>query len=331
MKVDRVYYEPASLDYELGQFLKEKYRDIPWVEIDSHNNIRELRENPNSEFARMKRHLIIGVRKTHKYVPNYKSSDFLVPYTSSGCGAMCLYCYLVCNYNKCAYLRVFVNREQMMDKLLKTAAGAQRELTFEIGSNSDLVLENTVTANLPWTIETFAKGGRGILTFPTKFADVDGLLNLDHRGRTLVRMSVNPQEIIRTVELGTAPLAQRIDAVNRLCAAGYRVGLLIAPIVLTEGWREQYTGLLATLADGLSAEGKKGMSIEVIFMTYSYIHRAINREAFPAAVDLYDTARMTGRGKGRYTYTAAAREEASALLRSEIGRYFGEDKILYIV
>ena len=34
-------------------------------------------------------------------------------YTSSGCTAACMYCYLVCNYNKCAYLRLFVNREQM--------------------------------------------------------------------------------------------------------------------------------------------------------------------------------------------------------------------------
>ena len=51
----------------------------------------------------MKRNLIIGVRKTHKFVPNHKTSDFLVPYTSSGCTAMCMYCYLVCNYNKCIF------------------------------------------------------------------------------------------------------------------------------------------------------------------------------------------------------------------------------------
>ncbi|HCX79085.1 MAG TPA: spore photoproduct lyase, partial [Firmicutes bacterium] len=47
---------------------------------------------------------------------------------------MCLYCYLVCHYNKCSYLRLFVNREEMLKKLLKTAA-ASRDLTFEIGSN----------------------------------------------------------------------------------------------------------------------------------------------------------------------------------------------------
>lgn len=58
---------------------------------------------------------------------------------------MCLYCYLVCNFNKCSYLRLFVNREEMLDKIIKNANKADKDLVFEIGSNSDLVLENMVT------------------------------------------------------------------------------------------------------------------------------------------------------------------------------------------
>lgn len=110
----------------------------------------------------MKQNLIIGVRKTHKFVPNHKTSDFLVPYTSSGCTAMCMYCYLVCNYNKCAYLRLFVNREEMLDKIIRTAQNSEKDLTFEIGSNSDLILENTITNNLVWTIENFANTSKGL-------------------------------------------------------------------------------------------------------------------------------------------------------------------------
>ena len=175
--------------------LKERFSKVPWVEIENHNNIEELRTNPNAKFAKMKRYLIIGIRKTHKYVPNHKVSDFLVPYTSSGCSAMCLYCYLVCNYNKCAYLLLFVNREQMLNKLLKTAASAPGDLTFEIGSNSDLILENSITGNLEWTIRKFAPSDKGFITFPTKFDMVEPLLNLEHRGRVIMRMSINPQRL----------------------------------------------------------------------------------------------------------------------------------------
>ena len=328
---DAVYYEPDALSYPLGEFLKVKYQHVPWVPIDSHNNIPCMREQENKEFGRMKQHLVVGVRKTHKHVENHKVSDWLVPYTSSGCSAMCLYCYLVCNYNKCSYLRVFVNREQMMDKLIKTAREADADLTFEIGSNSDLILENTVTENLPWTIETFARAERGYLTFPTKFDMVERILNLDHRGRTIIRMSVNPQEIISKIELGTSPLRDRIRAINAVCDAGYPAGLLIAPVILVEDWQEKYTEMLRILAESLSEKAKKAMFIEIIFMTYSFVHRAINSEAFPKAPELYDPSLMTGRGRGKYCYKDEFRKAGETFLREEIKKHLDGMHILYVV
>lgn len=330
MHFDAVYYEPESLDYELGKQLKEKFGGLPWHPIESHNSIRQMQEKSNAEFGRMKRNLIIGIRKTHKYVENHKVSDYLVPYTSSGCTAMCLYCYLVCNYNKCAYLRLFVNREQMLDRLIKKGKQGEGKLTFEIGSNSDLVLENTVTDNLLYTIPGFAKEGEGRITFPTKFHMVDPLLGLEHGGKVIFRMSVNPQPVISRIELGTSGLSQRIEAVNRMCEAGYPCGLLIAPVILTEGWKEMYTQLLVELENGLTEKMKKQMFLEIILMTYSYVHRAINKEAFPNAPELYDEELMTGRGRGRYCYRQEARAEAERFLREEIKRILGDVKILYI-
>ena len=212
IKFRAVYYEPEALQYPLGKFLQSKYGGLPWTEIQSHNNIPLFRASENKEFPHLKQNLIVGLRKTHKYTENHKVSDYLVPYTSSGCSAMCLYCYLVCNYNKCAYLRVFVNREEMMERLMRKANTSDRPLTFEIGSNSDLLLENTVTNNLPWTIETFAGAAEGFLTFPTKFDFVEPLLQLDHRQKTIFRMSVNPDYVIQHVELGTSPLMARASA-----------------------------------------------------------------------------------------------------------------------
>lgn len=331
MIIDKIFYEPLVFNYELGKYLKELYQDKTWIPIENHNNIEQLRKNSNKEFGNMKRFLIIGTRKTHKYVPNHKVSDFLVPYTSSGCSAMCLYCYLVCNYNKCSYLRLFVNREQMMEKLVKTSNKSNKELTFEIGSNSDLVLENTITKNLEWTIERFGRNEKGFITFPTKFNMVESLLPLNHRGRTIMRMSVNPQSVIQKVEFGTSPLRDRIKALNNMCEAGYKVGLLIAPVVLLENWKEQYSELIQHLSDELSDKTKKEIFIEIIFMTYSFVHRAINNEAFPNAVELYDQSLMTGRGRGKYCYKEQIRAEGEEFLRTQLAKHLGNIPILYVV
>ena len=328
---DAIYFEKAITNYELGKELLEKYKSVPKFEIENHNNIEEMRKKENKEFPRMKKNLIIGIRKTHKFVENHKISDYLVPYTSSGCTASCLYCYLVCNYNKCAYLRLFVNREEMLEKIIKTAEKSEKDLTFEIGSNSDLILENTITNNLVWTIENFKNTNKGFLTFPTKFDMVDLLLPLDHKGKIIIRVSVNPVEIIRKVEFGTSDLDSRINAINKLKEAGYKVGLLIAPVIFVEDWKEKYLELIKYLDAKLSSKVKKDLFFEVIFMTYSYIHTKINEEAYPNAINLYDKNLMTGRGRGKYWYKNEVREEGEKFFRENLGKYFPNNKIIYIV
>lgn len=326
---DAIYYEEKATEYELGKELLEKYKDVPQFVIENHNNIEEMRKKENKEFPKMKRNLIIGIRKTHKFVPNNKISNYLVPYTSSGCIAMCLYCYLVCNYNKCAYLRIFVNREEMLNKIIKVANESEEELVFEIGSNSDLILENSITNNLRWTIENFRKAEKGYITFPTKFDMVDDILDVDGKERVIIRMSVNPKEIIQKVEMGTSSLENRVMAINKLADAGYKVGLLIAPVIFVDNWKELYKKLVMYLKENLSDKVKESTFFEVIFMTYSYVHRKINEEAFPSAIDLYSKDLMTGRGKGKYTYKQEQRKLGEQYIGELLKEYFPENKIVY--
>ena len=326
---DAIYYEEKAKDYELGKKLLEKYKDVPQFVIENHNNIEKMRKKENKEFPKMKRNLIIGIRKTHKFVPNNKISDYLVPYTSSGCTAMCLYCYLVCNYNKCAYLRLFVNREQMLNKIIQTANESEKELVFEIGSNSDLVLENSITGNLKWTIENFRKAEKGYITFPTKFDMVDDLLDIEGKERVIFRMSVNPKEIIQRIEMGTSQLEQRGEAINKLKEAGYKVGILIAPVIFVENWEELYKELIIYLDEKLSPKAKQNVFFEVIFMTYSFIHRKINEEAFPSAINLYNQDLMTGRGKGKYTYKQELRRRGEEYIGGLLKKYFPNNRIEY--
>lgn len=329
-KPNKIYYEKEIDKYELGKYLLKIYSNIPKEIIDNHNNIEELRKKDNKEFPKLKRLLIIGVRKTQKFIPNYKVSNYLVPYTSSGCSAMCLYCYLVCNYNKCSYLRLFVNREELLNKIIKKCNESSEELVFEIGSNSDLILENTITHNLEWTIPNFLKSKQGYLTFPTKFHYVDSLLNLNHKGRIIIRMSVNPEYIINNIELGTSKLNDRIIAINKLVLANYKVGILIAPVILLPNWQLLYKELIIKLYNCLNDKAKKEVFFEIIFMTYSYVHKMINQEAFPNNINLYNKDIMVGRGMGKYMYNSNIKEESSIYLEKLVHKNFPNNKIIYI-
>ena len=330
MNISHIYYEKDILNYDLGKYLLEKYKNVPKTVIENHNNIKELREKENKDFPILKTYLIIGIRKTQNFVLNYKVSNYLVPYTSSGCGAMCLYCYLVCNFNKCSYLRVFVNKEELLTKIIKHSIKSKEEMVYEIGSNSDLVYENMITNNLKWTIEEFGKINKGYLTFPTKFHQIDDIIGIKHNKRTIIRVSVNPEEIINSIELKTSSLDKRTEAINKLCDDNYKVGILIAPVIMVNNYKKLYKELIITLKNKLSEKVKKEVFFEVIFMTYSYVNNVINKEAFPNLINLYDKNIQTGRGKGKYVYKPSLKEEGKTYIEELLNVYFPNNIIKYI-
>ena len=160
---------------------------------------------------------------------------------------------------------------------------------------------------------------------------VDSILPLNHQGKITIRMSVNPEEIINRVEFGTSRLQGRIEAINKLKDAGYNIGILIAPVILVENWKELYSELIKKLSQELSEKVKKDTFFEIIFMTYSYVHTKINEEAFPNSINLYNKYIMTGRGRGKYWYKNDVRAEAEVFLREQMGKYFPNNTIEYIV
>ena len=64
-------------------------------------------------------------------------------------------------------------------------------------------------------------------------------------------------------------------------------------------------------------------------MTYSYIHKMINNEAFPNAIDLYNKELMIVRGKGKYTYNQFVRQEGEMFFRNLMSKYFQNNEIIY--
>ena len=326
----RIYYEPAVLNYPQGREILNRYKDVPRQEIESHNRIPELRERPDKDFAHMKRYLILGIRKSLKLMSNPNSADYIVPFTSSGCSAMCLYCYLVCTYFKGAYLRLFVNRDAIIKAVRKKVEDTPHPLVFEIGSNSDLIMENLVSGNLRWIIDQFSRINT-TATFATKFHQVEDILNIEHAGNMRIRLSVNPEMIIRRVELGTSPLAKRIEAANALYKSGYQVGINIAPIILIDDWEKLYGEMLTTLREGLLPELKKKLFFELIFMTYGYAHQQINPEAFPNAYPFFQKEKMRPKGRGKLCYKAETRAPAEEWFSHMIPLMFPDAKISYIV
>ncbi|MDQ7794307.1 MAG: radical SAM protein [bacterium] len=327
-----LYVERGAERYPLGETLVRRYlgRGVPVHWVDDHNRIPELRAWPDRTLPQKKRLLILGVRKTIRLVPNRLSADYILPFTSSGCPAMCVYCYLLCTFFTNSYLRVFVNRDEIWRAVDRKEAHTDRDIVVEIGSNSDLVLEDTLTGSLQWAIDRFSGLRRLQGTLATKFAAVEPLLALDHRRRTRLRVSVNPEPIVRRLEVGTAPLDRRLEAARMLHQAGYPVGVNLAPVVLEDGWERDYGQLLDRLEAELPESLKRTLFFEIIFMTYGVANCRLWAEVSPRIRQPYDPARMRPKGRGKYAYRPEVRGPAEAFFRRELKRRFPQAILTYV-
>lgn len=160
---------------------------------------------------------------------------------------------------------------------------------------------------------------------------IDDILDIQGKDRIIVRMSLNPKYIISRVELGTSSLKDRLAAIIKLKKAGYKVGILIAPIILLDNYKELYEELFIQIKEGIPKELMKDIFFELIFMTYSFVHNAINTEAFPNAVKIYDKNKFTSRGMGKYSYKKEIKDDATIFFKELLKKHFPDNKICYIV
>ena len=96
-------------------------------------------------------------------------------------------------------------------------------------------------------IARFAREPARYLMLFTKSDNVDFLLGLEHGGRTIVSWSLTCETASRLVDRRAASLADRIEAMRKCSAAGYRVRARLSPIVPVRNWRSEYEALFETL------------------------------------------------------------------------------------
>ena len=266
--LENIYYDGDAIGYPLGGRLHEKYSSGKWHGVEK-NSVRNQYVSATDFFEVNRKNVYLTVQGRQRYNKGNRVYDFAVPFTSA-VGSFSR------SKGKCLY--IYVNREEIMIRLLAEAA-KNKDFWFEIGEFSDLVAENEITGNLPWIIEEFGKGDRGFITFSTSFALPSSIFSVHHKCRTVIRMKINPDEIIRSREPQTSPLRAGIHSVNKSAYADYPCGLVFAPISIAKNWKELYGELFDILEATLCEQVKNYGTIEMVFEKNASVTMAEKLEA----------------------------------------------------
>jgi spore photoproduct lyase len=283
-------------------------RDVELLRGDRLPNLRGDGDRAAFMAAKDTLAVVVGAPSKRRLQPIPPSADWRFD-LAEGCPAHCQYCYLAGSLSGPPITRVFADLDEVLGGLdayvghgAITSGTAERGgegTTFEASCYTDPLAIEHLTGGLAAAVTYFGThdwSGPVQLRATTKFDDVAGLLDLPHGGRTRLRFSVNADSVARRFEGATSPVSGRIAALAAVAAAGYPVGLTIAPIMPVDGWQEQYGALLDAVAAAVPAG--TDLTVECITHRFTPNSKATLTEWYPRTrLEMDEAARTTKRGK----------------------------------
>lgn len=215
--------------------------------------------------------------KTLAIKSNDRSSDFVTPNFIYGCLGGCRnsYCYVM-RYN---YDSVFINdnREEILAKITTQLSGLPfpkpanqvdaHYWTYDIGCATDISLH---WKHYDWLsiFDFFRDHPKAKATFATKYVNKT-LLDYRAQKKIRIRFSLMPQRVSELLEPNTTSIQERIAAITSFADAGYEVHLNFSPIVVFEGWLQEYRSLFREVAAAVPDRLRQEIKAECIFLTHN--------------------------------------------------------------
>lgn len=298
LDIRRIYLESAAAELPRGKEILARWPEATIVEVESHQRIPELYGDETNvrRWVRIKREaLVVGVKKTLTARPNGRSADFIAPSTANGCAMACAYCYVPRHKGYSNPVTVFANIERICSYVKGHVSRQGRKTepnecdpvawVYDIGENSDCSVDALISDNVRDLVDLFGWLPEAKASFATKFVNRE-LLEWDPRGRTRIRFSLMPPADARVLDIRTSPIEERIAAIDDFVAAGYEVHVNFSPVVVRDGWLEDWAELLDRLDAGIGAAAKRQLAAEIIFLTHNRGLHEVNLGWHPRAEEL---------------------------------------------
>ncbi len=299
LDVSLIYLEPGVENFARGREILERFPDAERREVRSHWQIPGLHGNEGSadSWVQIKRTvLVLGVRKSFTFRENGRSSDWVAPGFANGCAMACAYCYVPRRKGFANPITTYVNIEAITRAIARHAGNQPRRRSepsqvdphlwvYEIGENGDCSADALLSDNVHDLVEMFRLLPNAKATFATKFVN-RALLDYDPQRKTRLRFSLMPARMSTLVDIRTSRIEERIAAVNDFVAAGYEVHLNFSPVIVADGWQEEYRELFRQIDDVLDDGAKAQLASEVIFLTHNAGLHDVNLHWHPKAEDV---------------------------------------------
>ena len=333
-KPKHVYFTADAHRESHGQRIAKRLDGLGITyEVMKANRLPRLGGNTTAETYRKAKNTLAIVNappSALKLTPIPPSADWQF-HLAKGCPAHCQYCYLAGSLPGAPVTRAYANLDAILENNANYIDPTRELTTFEASCYTDPLGIEHLTGSLSRTVEWFGQQPQARLRWVTKYDAVEPLLNLDHRGQTRCRISLNADWVTRRLEAGTADLEARLRAMRRLGKAGYRIGAVLAPLMPFDDWREEYADMLQRLRGAL--DFAVDLTFEFITHRFTPGSKDILLEWYPKTTLDFDEDRRAKKrnkfGSYKFVYPREQMTELKEWFGEKIKDRFPEAEVLY--
>jgi len=175
---------------------------------------------------------------------------------ATNCPLDCSYCILQSYFLNQPHLRIHVNLEENLPRILEFIDRDPDEIVrVGTGEFADSLALDPLTRWTDVLMQPFSIRKNTVLEFKTKTIQIEGLLSSPYRDRIIVSWSLNSPLISATEEKGAATLKQRLEAARRCQDEGFVVSFHFDPLIPHKGWREGYLKTIDLMDQYLKPKG----------------------------------------------------------------------------
>ena len=185
----------------------------------------------------------------------------------------CRYCFLQGMYQSANYV-LFVNYEDFQADIKERCAEfPDKPVHFFSGYDCDSLALEPVTGFAEQFLPVFEQIPNAWLELRTKSTQVRSLLNREPFTRCIVAFSLNPDESATKVEDKAPSLERRLEALCKVQAQGWQIGLRFDPLIYQTGYQAQYQRLFEQVFSKINPQQLHSVSLGTFRLPESYFKK----------------------------------------------------------
>lgn len=243
-----IYIEEQAKNSYLSKRFAEKFPNTPTAEI---NNCLEYVKNNQFQLKDLKKPIVFIVQEKWDFIKpcpctkNHIGCNYWIFNLGFGCPYDCSYCFLQ-QYTNFPGIVLPANLDEFFERFDNFYKKIKHPIRIGTGEFCDSLALDHITGYAAKLIEFF-QDKPVYFELKTKSNNIANILKLKASPNIVISWSLNPESIVKSEELLTANLEQRLAAALAIQEKGFSIGFHFDPVIYSDNWEQLYKQVIDLL------------------------------------------------------------------------------------